>query len=592
MKDAPVDLVGEICSELALEPLSAIANEGETGMPLEDPGARVAAEVVPMLASDVTMADNLVDLVGEIALWEPTSAQPSIITNEDEADTIMGPTVEQLSTAATVDQIVKHADTTGRTSGAASGECLFHASAEDELHMDISPLEYSPVEAQLPTAAEATTHGTPESMDAELKVSPPTLTSSCKSQMDEVNKWHLSVVVKKNEDIHGRDCEPTDEELSKMSEFQREMILAEWFDKQQEEADRQAVQMLIEAQGIDILRAQRLISPTMYEFSDSMRASDSKGKTRLSTLLDEPEGEEESTTENECVGGPTKEVATNDSAHHTAPPIAVGFYFFFETNDSSQDPVSKQKRCSSSKVKPQVTSVLLLPPAGFHCPTSSKSAKATAQPPPPFKHPVPESEDKIPSTSSFPSTKNSSGANSPIQNIHRTEEHSNIQADFDRLEPRCFLNDNIIELGLEFWKEDLQGTNHELLNQIYIFGTFFFDKFGTGPSHWFLVIIYQPGMIMPPAQDSPTSPVTTHASSVSQGTEDETKCGDTRDEAITIDECQYDSGMGPVIFILNSLNQFHNGVGQQLTKFLHMEALDKRKTKTVKNPTIRHIKVH
>ncbi|KIK52809.1 hypothetical protein GYMLUDRAFT_250937 [Collybiopsis luxurians FD-317 M1] len=45
MKDAPVDLVGEICSELALEPLSAIANEGETGMPLEDPGARVAAEV-------------------------------------------------------------------------------------------------------------------------------------------------------------------------------------------------------------------------------------------------------------------------------------------------------------------------------------------------------------------------------------------------------------------------------------------------------------------------------------------------------------------------------------------------------------------
>ncbi|KAJ3847718.1 hypothetical protein EV368DRAFT_50680, partial [Lentinula lateritia] len=46
-------------------------------------------------------------------------------------------------------------------------------------------------------------------------------------------------------------------------------------------------------------------------------------------------------------------------------------------------------------------------------------------------------------------------------------------ADYARLLPQQYLNDNVIEFGLQLWHHELATENPELAKQIHIFNSFF-----------------------------------------------------------------------------------------------------------------------
>ncbi|KAJ7898780.1 hypothetical protein B0H13DRAFT_1623012 [Mycena leptocephala] len=46
--------------------------------------------------------------------------------------------------------------------------------------------------------------------------------------------------------------------------------------------------------------------------------------------------------------------------------------------------------------------------------------------------------------------------------------------DWNRLEPDQYLNDSIMELGIQLWLMDLKKKDPNLVDQVHIFNTFFF----------------------------------------------------------------------------------------------------------------------
>ncbi|KAJ3886277.1 hypothetical protein GG344DRAFT_57764, partial [Lentinula edodes] len=50
------------------------------------------------------------------------------------------------------------------------------------------------------------------------------------------------------------------------------------------------------------------------------------------------------------------------------------------------------------------------------------------------------------------------------------------KADYERLLPHQFLNDTVIEFGLQLWHHELAMENPELAQQIHIFNSFFYSK--------------------------------------------------------------------------------------------------------------------
>ncbi|KAJ4479812.1 hypothetical protein C8J55DRAFT_398662, partial [Lentinula edodes] len=58
----------------------------------------------------------------------------------------------------------------------------------------------------------------------------------------------------------------------------------------------------------------------------------------------------------------------------------------------------------------------------------------------------------------------------------RTRAVNITKADYERLLPHHFLNDTVIEFGLQLWHHELAMENPELAQQIHIFNSFFYSK--------------------------------------------------------------------------------------------------------------------
>ncbi|KAF8826238.1 hypothetical protein HHX47_DHR5000213 [Lentinula edodes] len=139
----------------------------------------------------------------------------------------------------------------------------------------------------------------------------------------------------------------------------------------------------------------------------------------------------------------------------------------------------------------------------------------------------------------------------PLEEIYepnkRTQAVNITKADYERLLPHQYLNNTVIEFGLQLWHHELAMENPELAQQIHIFNSFFYSKLNKDSiqagyenvrrwtskfdifekkfvivpinenQHWCLAIVYQPGLVLLPSSE-PRLPNTSLPSDVPQDT--------------------------------------------------------------------------
>ncbi|KAF9963225.1 hypothetical protein BGZ65_005065 [Modicella reniformis] len=168
-----------------------------------------------------------------------------------------------------------------------------------------------------------------------------------------------------------------------------------------------------------------------------------------------------------------------------------------------------------------------------------------------FQSPAPSdaSNSSTKSEGTTPSTGDSNQADDtlfqfPFKSSARSKSISVRVADMFRLNEGEFLNDTLIEFGLKYVHANLESTDPELAEKIYIFNSFFYERLianaGRGISydgvkswtnkidlfskkfiiipihenlHWFLAIIANPGLLLSSADGSSSGPSSTRDNS-------------------------------------------------------------------------------